>query len=299
MATKLQQALSKGEFVVTGEAGPPKGVNVGRSLEEVEPLKELLLAYNVTDNQASVMRVSSLVMSYQLIEHGLEPIFQITARDRNRLAIQSEILSAYVMGIRNVLCLTGDHTTLGDHPESKPVFDLDSVSILQAVAALKDGVDLAGEKLDGVPADIFQGAVVAPGADPLEPQLIKFDKKVKAGAQFFQTQAVFSVEEWKRFYEHAQKSGVPILLGIILLKSGAMARFMNKNVAGVNVPQELIDRMDSADKKDRPKVSIEIASELVRNIRPMCQGVHIMALGWDRYIPALLEQSGLRNGSVK
>ena len=296
MATKLEAALAKGEFVVTGEAGPPKGVNVARSLEEVEPLKGLLLAYNVTDNQASVMRVSSLVMSYKLIEHGLEPVFQITGRDRNRLAIQSEILSAYVMGVRNVLCLTGDYTTLGDHPEAMPVFDLDSVGTLQAVAALKGGVDLAGEKLDGAPTEIFQGAVVAPGADPLEPQLIKFDKKVKAGARFFQTQAVFSVEEWKRFYDHGHKAGVPILLGIILLKSGAMARFMNKNVAGVNVPQALIDRLDKADKKDKPKVSIEIASELVREIRPMCQGLHIMALGWDKYIPALLEQSGLRSG---
>jgi len=299
MATKLQETLSQGKFAVTGEAGPPKGVNVEHSLSEVEPLKEMLLAYNVTDNQASVMRVSSLVMSYKLIEHGLEPIFQITGRDRNRLAIQSEILSAYVMGIRNVLCLTGDHTTLGDHPDAMPVFDLDSVGTLQAISAFKNGIDLAGEKLDGVPTDIFQGAVVAPGADPLEPQLIKFDKKVKAGAQFFQTQAVFSVEEWKRFYEHAHHAGVPILLGIILLKSGAMARFMNKNVAGVNVPQELIDRMDSADKADRPKVSIEIASELIRDIRPMCRGVHIMALGWDKHIPALLEQSGLRDGSVK
>jgi len=299
MATKLQEALTRGKFVVTGEAGPPKGVNVGKSLEEVEPLKDLLLAYNVTDNQASVMRVSSLVMSYQLIDHGLEPIFQITGRDRNRLAIQSEILSAYVMGIRNVLCLTGDYTSLGDHPEAMPVFDLDSVGTLQAVAALKGGEDLAGEKLDGVPTDIFQGAVVAPGADPLEPQLIKFDKKVASGAQFFQTQAVFSVEEWKRFYEHAEKARVPILLGIILLKSGAMARFMNKNVAGINVPQALIDRMDRADKKDRPRVSIEIASELIREIKPMCQGVHIMALGWDKHIPALLEQSGLKNGSAK
>ncbi|MBN1656157.1 MAG: methylenetetrahydrofolate reductase [Deltaproteobacteria bacterium] len=293
MATKLQEALSKGQFVVTGEAGPPKGVNVGRSLEEVEPLKELLLAYNVTDNQASVMRVSSLVMSVKLIEHGLEPIFQITARDRNRLAIQSEILSAYVMGIRNVLCLTGDHSTLGDHPEAKPVFDLDSVSILQAVQSLKEGTDLAGEKLDGVPTDIFQGAVVAPGADPLEPQLIKFDKKVQVGARFFQTQGVFSLEEWERFYEHAHRAKVPILLGIILLKSGAMARFMNKNVAGINVPQALIDRLDKTDKADRPKVSVEIAAELIRKIRSMCQGVHIMALGWDKYIPALLEQSGL------
>ncbi len=299
MATKLQEALGKGEFVVTGEAGPPKGVNVDKSLKEVEPLKDLLLAYNVTDNQASVMRVSSLVMSRQLIDHGLEPIFQITGRDRNRLAIQSEILSAYVMGIRNTLCLTGDYTSLGDHPEAMPVFDLDSVGTLQAVAALKSGEDLAGEKLDGAPTELFQGAVVAPGADPLEPQLIKFDKKVAAGARFFQTQAVFSVEEWKRFYQHAEKAEVPILLGIILLKSGAMARFMNKNVAGVNVPQALIDRMDRADKKDRPKVSIEIASELIREIRPICQGVHIMALGWDKHIPELLEQSGLKNGSGK
>jgi methylenetetrahydrofolate reductase (NADPH) len=235
-------------------------------------------------------------MSYKLIEQGFEPIFQITGRDRNRLAIQSEILSAYVMGIRNVLCLTGDYVSLGDHPEAMPVFDLDSVGTLQAIQALKAGHDLAGEKLLGAPEDIFQGAVVAPGADPLEPQLIKFDKKVESGARFFQTQAVFSVKEWERFYKHAEKSKVPIMLGIILLKSAAMAKYMNEKVAGVNVPDALSKRMAATQKEDRPKVSIEIASELVREIRPMCQGLHIMALGWDKYIPELLKQSGL-NGS--
>ncbi|NOZ87626.1 MAG: 5,10-methylenetetrahydrofolate reductase [Deltaproteobacteria bacterium] len=293
MATRLQEKLEAKEFVITGEAGPPKGVNVKKALEEVEPLKDYLIAYNVTDNQASVMRVTSLVMSYKLIEKGLEPIFQITCRDRNRLAIQSEILSAYVMGIRNVLCLTGDHVVLGDHPEAMPVFDLDSVSVLQAVQALKNGKDLAGEDLDGAPTDIFQGAVVAPGADPLEPQLIKFDKKVEAGARFFQTQGVFSVGEWERFYKHAERAKVPVMLGIILLKSAAMGRFMNENVAGVNVPKSLIKRMAGVKKKDRPKVSIEIAAELIRKIRPMCQGVHIMALGWDKYIPDLLKEAEL------
>jgi 5,10-methylenetetrahydrofolate reductase len=296
MATRLQDELNAGRFVVTGEAGPPKGVDLTRALSEVEPLKDHLLAYNVTDNQASVMRVSSLVMSSKLLERGLEPIFQITTRDRNRLAIQSEILSAYVMGVRNMLCLTGDYITLGDHPEAMPVFDLDSVGTLQAIQALTQGADLAGEKLEGTPVDIFPGAVVAPGADPLEPQLIKFDKKVQAGAQFFQTQAVFSVGEWERFYEHAEKANVPILCGIILLKGAGMARFMNENVAGVNVPDSLIKRMTGVKKEDRPKVSLQIAAELIREIRPMCQGVHIMALGWDKYIPELLELSGL-NGS--
>lgn len=296
MATRLQEELDAGRFVVTGEAGPPKGVDLTRALAEVEPLKDHLLAYNVTDNQASVMRVSSLVMSSVLLDLGLEPIFQITGRDRNRLAIQSEILSAYVMGVRNMLCLTGDYITLGDHPEAMPVFDLDSVGTLQAIQALTHGTDLAGEELEGTPVDIFPGAVVAPGADPLEPQLIKFDKKVQVGAQFFQTQAVFSVAEWERFYQHAEKAGVPILCGIILLKSAGMARFMNENVAGVNVPDSLIERITGVKKEDRPKVSLEIAAELIREIRPMCQGVHIMALGWDKYIPELLELSGL-NGS--
>ena len=296
MATRLQEELNAGRFVVTGEAGPPKGVDLTRALAEVEPLKDHLLAYNVTDNQASVMRVSSLVMSTKLLDRGLEPIFQITGRDRNRLAIQSEILSAYVMGVRNMLCLTGDYITLGDHPEAMPVFDLDSVGTLQAIQALTQGADLAGEKLEGTPVDIFPGAVVAPGADPLEPQLIKFDKKVQAGAQFFQTQAVFSVAEWECFYKHADKAGVPILCGIILLKSAGMAKFMNENVAGVNVPDSLIKRITGVKKEDRPKVSLEIAAELIREIRPMCQGVHIMALGWDKYIPELLELSGL-NGS--
>ena len=293
MATRFQEELNAGRFVVTGEAGPPKGVDLTRALAEVEPLKDHLLAYNVTDNQASVMRVSSLVISSKLLDRGLEPIFQITGRDRNRLAIKSEILSAYVMGVRNMLCLTGDYITLGDHPEAMPVFDLDSVGTLQAIQALTQGADLAGEKLEGTPVDIFPGAVVAPGADPLEPQLIKFDKKVQVCAQFFQTQAVFSVAEWECFYKHSEKAGVPILCGIILLKSAGMAKFMNENVAGVNVPDSLIKRITGVKKEDRPKVSLEIAAELIREIRPMCQGVHIMALGWDKYIPELLELSGL------
>jgi 5,10-methylenetetrahydrofolate reductase len=214
----------------------------------------------------------------------------MTCRDRNRIALQSDLLSADVLGVENVLCLTGDYVSLGDHPEAKPVFDLDSVSLLQTAVQLQQGRDLAGKELKGAPR-FFLGAVVTPGANPLEPQIIKMEKKVKAGAQFFQTQAVYQPEEFERFMQQVKHLNVPVLLGIVLLKSAGMARFMNRNVAGVHVPDGLIEEMDAAENK-RQK-SIEIAARLVNDMKDLCQGVHIMAIGWEKMVPAVLDSAGL------
>ncbi|MCD6220969.1 methylenetetrahydrofolate reductase [bacterium] len=286
--SNFQKKLSEGKFVITSEIGPPKGTNL-EFLKEVDILRDKVDAFNVTDLQSSVMRLGSLATCRLLVEKGVEPVFQITCRDRNRLALQSDLLSAYVLGIRNVLCLTGDHPILGDHPESKPVFDLDSVSLLKVASDLMNGKDMAGNELDGKP-EFFLGAVVNPGYEPLELQLIKMEKKIKAGARFFQTQAVYDLEVFEKFMKETEEFKVPILGGIVLLKSAGMAKYMNENVAGVTVPEKYIKMMAKAEKKERPKVSIEIAAELIKGMKDMCQGIHIMPLGWDKYVPDLLEK---------
>lgn len=289
----LSEALKSGKFVVTSEIGPPKGVEMREILSEAEFFKGKVEAVNVTDLQSSVMKLGSLATCRLLIESGVEPVFQITCRDRNRLALQSDILSAYVLGIRNLLILTGDHPKLGDDPAAKPVFDLDSVQLLEAVKKLQEGEDMAGNKLEGEPPKFFMGAVVNPGADPIEPQIIKMEKKIKAGAQFFQSQAVYEPEKFARFMKKVKGFGVPVLVGIVLLKSAGMARYMNKNVSGVYVPDPLIEEMEKVEKEKRGEKSIEIAARLIRELKGLCQGVHIMPLGWGNKVPKVLEAAGL------
>ena len=286
------EKLRNGNFVITSEVGPPKGTNIEKMLKEAEALKGKVDGFNVTDLQSSVMKLGSLAVCHLLAKKDLEPIFQITCRDRNRLALQSDLLSAYVLGIRNVLILTGDHPVLGDHPEAKPVFDLDSVSLLKVASTLTEGEDMKNNKLDGKP-EFFLGAVVNPGADPLEPQLIKMEKKIEVGTKFFQTQAIYDLRKFEEFMKKVEKYKVPVLGGIVLLKSAGMAKYMNEKVAGISVPERYIKMMAEAKKKERAKVSIQIGAELIKGIRELCQGVHIMPLGWERYVPRLLEASEL------
>ena len=289
---KLRDLFEKGKFVITSEIGPPKGTNIEPMLEETDLLKDKADAINVTENQSSVMRLGSMAVCRLLKERGFEPVFQITCRDRNRLALQSDLISASVLGIKNVLCLTGDHVVMGDHPQSKPVFDLDSIHLLEAAKGLANGDDMVGNKLVGSP-DFCLGAVANPGAAPLEPQIIKMEAKGEAGAEFFQTQAVYDVRKFEDFIKEAEHIRVPIMVGIVLLKSAGMARFMNANVAGVSVPDKFIKIMAEASKEDRPRKSIEIAASLIKEMKGMCQGVHIMSLGWDKYVPSVLEAAEL------
>lgn len=286
----LREKLAAGKFVVTSEVGPPKGIDITEMKENAELLRGKVDGVNVTDQQSSVMRLGSLTTAYLLKQWGLEPIFQMTCRDRNRIALQSDLLSAAVLGIENVLCLTGDHVALGDNTEAKPVFDLDSVSLIQTCKVLESGRDLAGQELKGVPR-FFLGAVVTPGAEPVEPQILKLEKKVKAGVQFIQTQAIYEPRKFEEFMKATKHLKVPILAGIILLKSAAMARFMNKNVAGVFVPDNLIEEMDKAEKKV-PK-SIEIGARLINEVKGLCQGVHIMPIGWEKRVPDVIKAAGL------
>jgi len=289
----LQSALKAGKFVVTAEVGPLKGTDITEIGEVSDILKGKVDAVNVTDQQSSVMRLGSLATCHLLKEKGLEPVFQLTCRDRNRLALQSDLLSAWVLGVENVLAITGDLPSLGDHPQAKPVYDLDAVQLLWVIQRLNEGYDMVGTELKGKP-DFFPGAVVNPGADTeasFELQLIKMEKKINAGARFFQTQAIYDIDIFARFMKRAEKFNVPVLAGVIPLKSAGMAKFMNKNVAGVFVPEELINRMAQAE--DKAQVGIEIAASLMKELKDMCSGVHIMPIGWEKRVPAILDAAGL------
>ena len=291
---RISELFDNGEFVVTAEVGPPKGIHLEHLVEEATTYLGGITAVNVTDNQSSVMRTSTLATCVALKNAGLTPIYQTTARDRNRLALQSDLLGAAAMGIENILCLTGDHTTLGDHPGAKPVFDLDSVSLLYAASQLEKGVDLAGNELVGEPPKFAKGAVVSPISDSVDAQLAKMERKVMAGADYFQTQAVFEPEKFIAFMEKAKQFGKPVQLGVIIPKNAGMCKFMNRAVAGIHVPQEMIDAL-AAD-KERAKAGItgvEIAARIIKECRPYCQGLHIMALGWEAKVPELMKLAGI------
>jgi 5,10-methylenetetrahydrofolate reductase len=294
MENAFRETLQSGKFVVTSEIGPPKGTNIEPMLHHIDLLKDRIDGMNVTDNQSSVMRYPSLGGTLYIKERGGEPILQMTCRDRNRMALQADILFAYSRGVRNILCLTGDAVPVGDHKEAKGVFDLDSVSLLHTIRTMETGKDLGGNDLDGA-VDFCAGAIVTPEANPIEPQMIKFEKKVAAGAEFIQTQAIYDMENFKQFMEYARNFDVKILAGIILLTSHRMAIYMNKNVPGVFVPQNLIDEMEAAPKGTKVAKGIEIAGRMVRqlNEEKICDGVHIMAIGKEEVVPDILDAAGL------
>ncbi len=292
---RITELFDKGEFVVTAEVGPVKGINIDHLLTEAKEYLSDISAVNVTDNQSSVMRMGSLPVCVAMKNQGLTPILQLTCRDRNRIALQSELLGAAMLGIDNILCLTGDHTKMGDHPGAKPVFDLDSVSLLHTVSQLEKGVDLGGNALVGEPPKFAKGAVVSPCSDSVDAQLAKMERKVMAGADYFQTQAVYEPEKFIKFMEKASQFGKPVQLGIVIPKSAGMAKFMNKNVAGIHIPDEMIAELAADKEKAKAGITgVEIAARLIKECKPYCQGVHIMALGWESKVPAILELAGLR-----
>ena len=291
---RITELFDNGQFVVTAEVGPPKGCHMEHVIEEAKEYLSDITAVNITDNQSSVMRMGSFPACVMLKNAGLTPILQLTCRDRNRIALQSELLGAAALGIENILCLTGDHTKMGDHPGAKPVFDLDSVSLLHTVCQLEKGVDLAGNPLVGEAPKFAKGAVVSPCSDSIDAQLAKMERKVMAGAEYFQTQAVFDSEKFIAFAEKAKQFGKPVQLGVIIPKSAGMAKFMNNNVAGVHVPQWMIDELAADKEKAKAGITgVELAAKVIKECRPYCQGLHIMALGWEAKVPALLEMAGI------
>lgn len=289
----FKSALSSGRFVITAEVGPPKGTDISEMLHHMENLKEKVDAVNVTDNQSAVMRICSMSVCKLALEHGLEPVLQMTCRDRNRIGLQSDLLGAYILGIRNVLCMTGDHVSAGDHKGAKPVYDLESVQLLKVVDGLNNGVDMSGNELKGR-TDFLQGAVVTPEATPLEPQLMKFEKKVRAGARFFQTQAIYDIEKFKEFMKYARRFPVKILAGLVMLKSAGMANFLNKNVPGIRVPEELIAELKSAGKEKALDTGMDITARHIRQLKEeaICDGVHIMAIGMEALVPEIMRRAG-------
>ena len=291
---RITELFDNGEFVVTAEVGPPKGIDASHVVAEAKEYLSGITAVNVTDNQSSVMRMGSLPACVMLKNAGLTPILQLTCRDRNRIALQSELLGAAALGIENILCLTGDHTKMGDHPGAKPVFDLDSVSLLHTVCQLEKGTDLAGNSLVGEAPKFAKGAVVSPCSDSVDAQLAKMERKVMAGAEYFQTQAVFDSEKFISFMEKAKAFGKPVQLGVIIPKSAGMAKFMNNNVAGVHVPQWMIDELAADKEKAKAGITgVELAAKVIKECRPYCQGLHIMALGWEAKVPELLKLAGI------
>ena len=291
MANSLfEEKLNSGEFVVTTEVGPPKGTDISEMVHHIDLLKDKVDAINVTDHQSSVMRFPSLGGCLMVKEQGGEPIFQMTCRDRNRLALQADLMLAYSRGITNVLSLTGDSVDVGDHKEAKPVFDLDSVQLIRMIRTMESGTDIAGNELKGA-VKFCIGSSVHPEADFIEPQLIKFDKKVAAGAQFFQTQGIFDLASLRRFMQYASQFNVKILAGIIVMASAGMARYMNKFVPGILVPQDVIDELATAEKGKGLQKGIEIAVRFIKTIKEenLCHGVHVMAVGNEGIVPDILE----------
>lgn len=282
--SRLAEQLAAGCFVVTAEIAPPKGTDISRALAKARLMKGLA-AVNVTDNQGANMRLSPLALSALLLREGVEPILQLTCRDRNRMALQSDLLGAAALGIENLLLLSGDHACFGDHPQARSVFDLDSIQLLAAVRGLCSGQDMAGKPLTGAP-HFFAGAAVTPEAEPFELMFQKFAKKAQAGTAFFQTQAVYDVDKLTRFMDAASPLGKPVLLGVLLLKNARMAEFLNRSIPGVRVPARLIERLDTA--ADPLEEGIAIAREMVGHARRFCQGVHLMTLGHEERIDDIL-----------
>ncbi|OGN90360.1 MAG: 5,10-methylenetetrahydrofolate reductase [Chloroflexi bacterium RBG_13_46_14] len=294
MPVSFKEKLDSGKFVITSEIAPPKGTNLEQMHHHIEMLKDKVDALNVTDHQSSVMRFPSIGGCMAIREHDGEAILQMTCRDRNRMSLQAELMLAYTRGIKNVLCLTGDAIPVGDHKEAKGVFDLDSVQLLRTIRTMESGYDLGGNQLDGV-VEFCSGAIVTPEANPLEPQLMKFEKKVESGAVFFQTQAVYDLDNFTRFMKYARRFPVKILAGIVLLSSARMAKYMTENVPGIFVPQNLIDELSSAPKGEALAKGIEIAGRMIATLKKesICDGVHIMAIGKEEVVPDILAAAGM------
>jgi len=297
--SKLERILEKGIFAVTSECGPPKGANYEVIHKKGEFLKGYVDAVNVTDCQTSIVRMSSIASCAILVQMGIEAIMQMVTRDRNRIAIQSDIFGAYALGIKNILCLTGDHQKFGNHPTSKGVFDLDSIQLIQTVKLLRDeGRVLGGDKIDGIPK-MFIGAAENPFADPFEFRAIRLAKKVAAGANFIQTQCIYDLTKFERWMEMVRQMGlhekVFILAGVTPLKSFGMAKYMKNQVSGIDIPDDVMKRMKDAPKDKKAEEGINICVESIQRIRDIegVHGIHLMAIEWEETVPTIIERAGL------
>ncbi len=298
--SRLEKILTKGYFAVTGELGPPKGADRSVIERKAQHLKGVVDAVNITDNQTAVVRMCSMAVAKILLELGIEPTMQMTCRDRNRIAIQSDLLGAYALGIRNLLALTGDHQSFGNHPEAKGVFDLDSIQLLQIVHRMgEEGVFANGEEIEGGPVRFFLGAAENPFADPFDFRPYRLAKKVKAGARFIQTQLIYNVPKFAQFMSRVRDLGldeqVYILAGVGPIKSYGAAKYMATKVPGMDVPEEIVERMRKTPKEQQKEEGIKICVEIIQQVKeiPGVAGVHIMAIEWEEAVPQIVEMAGL------
>lgn len=296
----LKTVLENGRFAITAEMAPPKGCDFSEAVETAALLKGKVHGINVTDMQSACLKASSLGLCIRLKQAGVEPILQITGRDRNRMAIMADVLSAASFGIDTVLALTGDHPVVGDCKNTKPVYDLDSVGILKMLSKMEQtGCDCGGNPLSGGAPTLFKGAAVTPVYEPMILQINKLRQKVDSGARYIQTQGIFELESLKRFLDAVDKANirVPVMAGIIPLKTAGMAKFMNQNVPGIAVPQDQIDRLAEAktNGENPGLLGIDMAAQLIARIREenLCAGVHIMAIGAEKNVPVILEKAGI------
>ncbi len=285
---RFEYRLGKKPFLITMEVNPPKGTDLTEIVRAVDTVKGLVDAINVTDGSGAIMRANSLSVAKTVLDHGVDPILQMTCRDRNRLALQADLLGGSILGIRNILLMTGDDPKSGDHPDAKPVFDLNSAKLMQVARGLADGKDMAGKALNGSPRFCI-GATADPGAKDLDVETQKLQAKIDGGAQFFQTQAVFDTEKLPAFMTRATPFGKPILAGILLVKSAKMARYMNEHVWGITVPEAIIDRFERA--ADKRAECVAVTSGLIRAVRDAgVNGIHLYALGWEDLVPTILRE---------
>jgi methylenetetrahydrofolate reductase (NADPH) len=292
--TRFKTALERGEFLVTAEVAPPKGTNPAHMVEMAEKLKNRVHAVNITDGSRAVMRMSSMVSALLLLEQGIEPVYQVACRDRNAIALQADLLGAHALGIRNVLALTGDPVRAGDHPKAKPVFDVESVRLLQMITKLNSGFDWTDHALTDGATDLLVGAAVDPQSGSWSGLQRRFDRKLEAGSQFFQSQLISDFDRLEKFMaEIARPAGKPVLAGIFLLKSAKNARFINRAVPGVQIPEHIIDRLEAA--SDPLAEGVTIAAEQVQMAKEICQGVHLMAVKREDLIPQILDRAGIKS----
>jgi methylenetetrahydrofolate reductase (NADPH) len=292
MTSRFRRAVREKQFLITAEVAPPKGGNPARMLEMAQILKGRVHAVNVTDGSRAVLRMSSLAASAILLQHGIEPICQMACRDRNCIGLQADLMGAHALGIRNILALTGDPIKAGDHQKAKSVFELESVRLLKLISKLNAGVDFNDKSLPDEPLDLFAGAAVDPQLKSWSGLQQRFEKKLEAGAQFFQSQMITDFDRLDKFMNQiAPSTDKPILAGIFLLKSAKNAEFINRCVPGVNIPQEIIGRLALA--KEPLQEGIKIAAEQVQLAQQMCQGVHLMAVKREDLIPQILDLAGL------
>ena len=286
----IEESLKNNKFTITAELAPVKGTDLKDLLDEALKIKDRVNGINVTDNQRAIMRSAPVAFSRLLVEKGISPVCQLTCRDRNRIALQSDLLALSILGVKNILLLTGDSITAGDHPQAKPVFDLDSIGLIMTAKRLMQGIDLSGRELKGKPR-FFIGAAINPGAEPQELQAIQTLRKLEAGAQFFQTQLVFDIGVMERFLnllekEKVKRDSINILAGIFPLKSVAQARFLNEKVTGVKIPEDIIKRMEVS--KNPEEEGIQIAWELIKELKRVVKGIHLMTMGNKKALEELL-----------